>query len=431
MFSKFFEVNGDSLVYGELAKNLLRYGRYAQTQASGNPHPTLIRLPGYPLFLAGCFHVFGVENYAAAPYLQIVMDLAGCLLLAGFVRFIAPPHLRTGASHFTLWLAALCPFTAIFATEPLTEAPTLYCLALAMWSAARFRQAPGWLSAVWFTVAVTCAAFLRPDGVLAAVAFVPVLFMGHAKETKPRSKARIAIVCILLAATPFTIWTWRNWQVFHVFEPLAPRSAADPGEDTQPGFERWTKTWCLDFVSTYQIYWNVPQGPLDVGTLPSRAFDSPEQYAETTAIAEMYNYNGHVLTPALDARFAGLARQRIAAHPLRYYLWLPVGRVADMWLRPRIENLPIDLDWWAYAQHNDETLLSWSFAVLNALYLGLAIAGLCLRPRLWWALLTYMLLRSAMLLTIAAPEARYTIECFPMLFALSGIALARLFHRTA
>ncbi len=36
-----------------------------------------------------------------------------------------------------------------------------------------------------------------------------------------------------------------------------------------------------------------------------------------------------------------------------------------------------------------------------------------------------MLLRSALLLTIAAPEARYTLECFPMLFAAGGIALER------
>jgi hypothetical protein len=35
-----------------------------------------------------------------------------------------------------------------------------------------------------------------------------------------------------------------------------------------------------------------------------------------------------------------------------------------------------------------------------------------------------MLLRSALLLTIEAPETRYTLECFPMLFALGGVALA-------
>ncbi len=111
--------------------------------------------------------------------------------------------------------------------------------------------------------------------------------------------------------------------------------------------------------------------------------------------------------------FGRLAEERIAAHPLRYYVWLPLGRVADMWLRPRVENLPIDLDWWVYAHHHAETEFSWAYAGLNALYLLLGIAGLCLRPRFWGALLAYMLLRSALLLTVEAPETRYTLECFP------------------
>jgi hypothetical protein len=96
-----------------------------------------------------------------------------------------------------------------------------------------------------------------------------------------------------------------------------------------------------------------------------------------------------------------------------------------MWLRPRVENLPVDFDWWVYAHHRAETRFSWSYAALNALYLLLALAGLCLRPRLWRAMLAYMLLRSALLLTVEAPEARYTLECFPMLFALGGVGLYR------
>ena len=136
------------------------------------------------------------------------------------------------------------------------------------------------------------------------------------------------------------------------------------------------KSWCLDFVSTYEIYWNVPGDKLDVSELPSRAFDSPAQYAETAALAEDYNSHGMELTPGIDARFERLAEERIAAHPLRYYVWLPLGRVADMWLRPRVENLNIDLDWWVYAHHHAETEFSWAYAGLNALYLLLAMRAL-------------------------------------------------------
>jgi hypothetical protein len=437
MFRKFFEVNGDALVYGGIAKNLLLHGRYALTVGSGEIYPTLIRLPGYPLFLAVCFKFLGMENYAAAVWVQIALELGGCLLLAGFVRRIAPASIKRPAAQCTLWLAALCPFTAIYAVTPITEAPTLFVLALAMWSAARFRDQPGWAAALSFTFAVTYAALLRPDGALAAVALAPALMVGlrHASSGtggeesacgawKPRL-ARMALVCALLTLAPFAAWTWRNWQVFHAVEPLAPRYATDPGEDVHAGWVRWVRTWCLDFVSTYNIYWNVPDGPLDVSQLPGRAFDSPAEYAETVALAADYNRNGWNLTPEIDARFAKLAQERIAAHPIRYILGLPVGRVADMWLRPRVENLPIDLDWWVYSHHRAETRFSWAYAGLNALYLLLGVAGLCMRPRMWPWMLAYMLLRSALLLTVEAPEARYTIECFPMLFALAGIALYR------
>ena len=40
-------------------------------------------------------------------------------------------------------------------------------------------------------------------------------------------------------------------------------------------------------------------------------------------------------------------------------------------------------------------------------------------------MLAYLVLRSALLATVEAPETRYTIECFPMLFALGGVALYR------
>jgi hypothetical protein len=449
MLRKFFEVNGDSQLYGGMAKNLLLHGQYALSDPGGALHDTLIRLPGYPFFLAACFRVFGMENYWAAAVVQIILALAGCIVLALFAARISPRGHRMAAAQATLWLAALCPFTAVYDAEPLTEGLSLFSIALALWSAARFLDHPAWRSALLFTVAVSYAALLRPDGALLGAALAPLVlirlfagqqtsraasFRGSIAKGWDNPKAghaapnffRLALVCVFLALAPFSVWTARNWRTFHVIQPLAPRYATDPGEDTWPGFQRWVKTWCLDFVSTYEIYWNVPAAPIEVAKLPGRAFDSADQRAETASIAAAYESNGEELSAAIDARFARLAEERIAAHPLRYYVILPLGRVADMWLRPRVENLPIDLDWWVYSHHRVETRFSWFYAGLNALYLGLGIAGLCLRPRLWPWMLAYMLLRSALLATIEAPEARYTLECFPMLFALGGVAIGRL-----
>lgn len=434
MLKGLFYAGGDTLVYGDMAKNVLLHGQYALTFAGGNLSPTLIRLPGYPLFLALCFKLFGVENYFAVTLVQIAFDLLACLLVAEFVRRIVPAPANRGAALTALWLAVLCPFTASYTAMPLSESLTICMLALAMWAMARFHDDPGWVNALWFTAAVTFAALLRPDGALAGLAFAPAFFSDFRWERREcgislKKFANIATVCALLALAPFAIWTWRNWRVFHVIEPLAPRLATDPGVPANPGWERWVKTWCLDFVSTDQIYWKVEGDRLDVDQLPRRAFDSPAQYRETAALADAYEKNGEWISPEIDAGLARLAAERIAAHPLRYYVWLPLGRVADMWLRPRIENLNIDFDWWVYGHHHRETEFSWAYAALNAAYLLLGVVGLCMRPRFWGALLAYMLLRSALLLTVAAPETRYTIECFPMLFALGGVALAGLANR--
>jgi hypothetical protein len=462
MLKALFHANGDTLVYGNLAKNLLLHGRYALSAPGEAIHSTLIRLPGYPLFLAACFRLFGVENYFAAACVQIALDLVACLLLADFSRRIAPPAWKRRAALATLWLAALCPFTASYAADPLPESLTVFLIALALWALARFHgspdsavadsiptneqaafppkrslpwgEGPNWGNALCFTFAVTGASLLRPDGAIAAVAFAPAMVLGwprgHLPMAMPRQKLlRMTLVCALLALAPFAAWGWRNWRVFHVFQPLAPRSALDPGENPQNGWNRWVKTWCLDFVSTFEIYWNVPGGELDVSQLPSRAFDSPAQHAETAALAREYNHDAGQLTPTINARFKRLAEQRIAAHPWRYYLFLPLGRLADMWLRPRVEVMDIDQHWWAYARHPVETCLCWAYAGLNAFYLLLGLAGLWLRPRFWAAMLAYMVLRSALLLTVAAPETRYTLECFPMLFALGGIAIAAAIDR--
>jgi hypothetical protein len=434
MFRHFFQTNGDTLIYGDIAKNLLRHGQYALTVDSGETFPTLIRLPAYPLFLAACFRVFGLENYAPAAWVQIALDLVGCLFLADFARRIAPKGIGAVAGQCTLWLAVLCPFTAIYSASPLTEAPTLFTLALALWAAALFNERPTWRSALSFTIAVTSAALLRPDGALVAIALAPALLfrilkLSSAADAKRFS--RMAVACTLLSLSPFALWAGRNWRVFHVFQPLAPRSTTDPGDPLSSGWERWVGTWCLDFVSTYDIAWNVPGEVLDVGKLPSRAFDTQAQRSETIALAEQYNNNGRDLTAEIDAGFAKLAEDRITAHRLRYYVWLPLGRVADMWLRPRVENLPIDLDWWVYAHHKTETCFSWSYVALNALYLSLGFAGLLMRPRLWIWMTAYLFLRSAMLFTVCPPEARYTLECFPMLFALGGIALSKCMGKMA
>ena len=413
------EVQGDPLIYGDIAKNWMLHGIYGLSGSDGI-HPTLIRLPGYPLFLVLCFRLFGVEHYHAVMYVQTVVDLASCLLIAGFAAKIASRR----AAWIALWLAALCPFTANYAATPLTETLELFTIALALFSFARLLENPEWRWVLLLSFAFSYAAILRPDGALLAVAFCPAMVFYGAKLWGTRLMLRMAVVCGVLSVLPFVPWAIRNWNTFHVVQPLAPRYATDPGENTNPGFNRWTKTVCADFTCTWEIYWNANSDALPFESLPSRAFDSPAQYEKTKQLFEDYNQTT-TLSQEIDDRFAALAKERIAANPLRYYLAMPVLRVADMWLRPRTELLWIELRWWEYSKHHAETEFAAAYAALNLVYILLALIGLYRWPRFAGAMLFFVLLRCALLATIEAPEPRYTLECFPLLIALAGVAFER------
>ena len=417
------EVQGDPLVYGSIAKNWMLHGAYGKT-TSGTLEPTLIRLPGYPLFLMLCFRLFGMEHYHAVMFAQTAIDLATCLLMAAFTRRIWSEQ----AAWVALWLAVLCPFTANYAAVPLTETLELFSIAVALYALARFLQSSEadpqpWRWTLMQALAWSYAALLRPDGALLAVALCPAIVWYGRRRWGVSRVVRYAAVAALISVLPFVPWTIRNWRTFHVFEPLAPRYATDPGEDINPGFQRWTKTVCVDLTCTWEVYWNLESDVIDITKLPARAFDSREQYQQTRALLDDYNKT-QSLTPEMDDRFAQLAAERISAHPLRFYVLLPLARLADMWLRPRTELLWIELRWWEFEHHEAETVFAWAYAGLNLLYLIAALWGLTRWPPMAGAMLLFVLLRCTLLATIEAPEPRYTLECFPTVIALAGIAFS-------
>lgn len=426
-------VAGDALMYGDLAHNMLAHHVYG---LSGKViQPTLIRLPGYPLFLAGCFVVFGGMHFAAVIWVQMVVDLLGCALLGVLAERLAGRR----AGLIAVWLAALCPFTANYAVVLLAESLSVFCVVVALFALERWEtewRAGGWWWR-WVVVigcALSCAVLLRPDqGLLAAVILPVVLWVGLRRRGRGVG-ARIApaAVASLLVVLPLMLWTTRNWRVFHVVQPLAPRYANDPDEVAPLGFQRWFRTWAIDYKATVDIYWSYDDTRMRLGDLPSRAFDNARQMEQTRAVFVQYN-KVRSATPAFDAAFARIAAERIADHPLRYYVVLPVAREVDMWLRPRFELTTMPVDWWVVGEHPGKSAEEIAYALLNAGYLVLAIAGgLCWRRSGWggrgavaFAMLGFVVLRCALLLTLDNSEPRYTLECFPVVILLGSIALMR------
>ncbi|PYX32090.1 MAG: hypothetical protein DMG77_04565 [Acidobacteria bacterium] len=442
---RFPGVVDDSRLYANIAENWLRFGIYGVTD-SGQVVPTLSRLPGYPAFLAAIFAIFGMDNFRAVLLVQVLFDLGTCFLIADMARRLFSDR----AAKAGFLLAALCPFLANYAAAALAETLEIFFTALALdlvllglgvgEEASPFEGRP-LHKFVWFGcgLATSAAILLRPDGgiFLAAVGGYLLLLLVRALRSKgDESRARLSpgrvitagVLLTVGAIAPLVPWTLRNLHTLHRFEPAAPRYANDSDELVMKGFNRWVKTWIADYTSVQEVYWPVPGSELDFTRLPSRAFDSEPQRKETEAFFADYNQD-HEITPELDARFAALAADRIHAAPLRYYIWLPALRIADMWLRPRTELLPSDPRWWEFNDDPRWLTVSLVFGAINLIYVAMAATGL-VRGRAIFAsglFVLFLLLRSGFLGTLENPEPRYTLECYPVVILLA----AKCFHRPA
>jgi 4-amino-4-deoxy-L-arabinose transferase-like glycosyltransferase len=429
-------VTNDSQFYADIAKNWLQHGIYGLTD-NGVIIPTLTRLPGYPAFLAVVFAIFGADHYRAVFVIQIFVDMATCLVIADIAR----RTISDRAAKTAFLLSALCPFLANYASVALTETLEVFFTALALDCAVTGLAAlrnpspsvtvpaplfiPSLIPWIGCGAAIGAAILLRPDGgiLLAALGFY--LAIAIIRNWKRRQSAGSLICAGLIAASVacavLAPWTFRNWHAFHRFQPLAPRYANEQDEGVPYGFNRWVKTWIAEYASVEEIYWPVPDEQIDPAKLPDRAFDSFEQKQATLDVIAAYNEDLAV-SPEIDSQFANIAAERVRAHPVRYYIQLPLLRIADMWLRPRTELLPSDVRWWEFNDDPRGSILAVGFGLLNLFYITAALAGGWRLREIQYAglLICFVVLRSVLLGTLENPEPRYTLESYPVVIVVAS-----------
>jgi Dolichyl-phosphate-mannose-protein mannosyltransferase len=486
----------DGRVYAQISRNMLE--RQVYSHDSEAPFaPSLIRLPGYPLFLAAIYSVFGHVNNGAVRIVQALIDTATCALIALLAFYWQPDEKKKLASALAaLALAAICPFTTIYAATILTEVPTNFLImAMMVATTIAFRKSDEALvkrALLWWVIAGLLgglAVLMRPDNglFLAAVGITLVMTGGvwslvrfwsapnrsQSGDKSPHSKILPTFAAGLLFSIAFALvltpWTIRNWRVFHVFQPLSPAHAEMPGEFVPRGYEQWLRTWLDDDKYIAPFLWSLDAEELDIDEVPASAIDSAEEKARVAALFDKYNHAAEEddsdtdttdqdqneepenqaetsqanepppveMTPEIDAAFGQLARERIARHRFRYYVWLPIQRARTMWFDTHSQYWPFegallpleDLDY----EHHQHIWLP-LFAGLTAVYTILGMAGAL---GLWfsrqftarrWLLLAALaiFLRLALFSSIENPEPRYLVEFFPFLSILGGIGLARI-----
>jgi len=294
-------------------------------------------------------------------------------------------------------------------------------------------------------------------------------------------------------------WAVRNYRVFHVFQPLAPAHAEMPGEFVPRGYLRWVRTWINDGRYVGPALWSLDSAAIKLTDYPDSAFDSAEEKQRVSKLLEQYNSPNKEpqlfvdqvqptpdaspdeaddsksgdesdkesdkesdsdepddetqaddtepadatsdqaveMTPQIDAGFAQLAQERIAHHPFRYYVLLPLKRAHALWFNTHSDYYPFegellpmeDLD---YSGGQQYWLPLFAFLVLAYSLLGIA-GGWFLweandsNSRLWLLLVVLIIfLRIGFFATLENPEPRYVVEVFPFLTVLGGMSIARI-----
>jgi 4-amino-4-deoxy-L-arabinose transferase-like glycosyltransferase len=216
-------IPGDAkLLYLPTARNLLRHGRYSVMD--GPPYlPTITKMPGYSLFLAGVQAVFG-ERLGVLQAVQFVLVGLTALLAALLGRRLFDD--RTGLVAGAL--VAVYPAFGVHAMEPLSEALTcLLATALVLALVELGRHRGNDRRALWLPVAtgVTLGslvlvrqtfAFLLPV-VLASVV------LGRWREDRRGVWRGGAVVC-LLCGMLVGPWCARNVAVSDRFLPFGANS---------------------------------------------------------------------------------------------------------------------------------------------------------------------------------------------------------------
>src|SRR5438876_1197643 len=325
----------DGRVYAQLARNVLEQHVYS-LDTEPPYQPTLIRLPGYPLFLAGIYSLFGHTNNSAVRIAQALLDTGTCVLVALLAFYWEPDDRRKRATAIAAFiLAAICPFTTIYVATILTETATSF-LAIAMCLTATLAfRAPSWRRSItwWFVTGMLAgiAVLFRPDsGLFAAAIGITLVIAGtrplwsavqsryigrhrfgsadsitqaeaepkrrrrfalpaHSKEYLPRTIITGAVfsIAFVLVLAP---WAIRNRRIFHLFQPLAPAHAEMPGEFVARGYLRWLRTWVDDPRYTAPMLWAMDSEPIKMDDIPDSAFDSDNERQRVATLFEQYNH---------------------------------------------------------------------------------------------------------------------------------------------
>ena len=399
---------GDANSYDQLAVNLIDHGVYGYEEAPPIV-PTVLRPPGYSMFLAAVFQLFG-HSYVAVQILQIIISLATCVLVAVTAARIVREHtaLPTALPVVALWAGALSPFDSVYCGALLSE---VVCTALLvagicipLLSASPWR----WLAA---GVAFGAAALVR-DVFLLFVPFALVVWViAHPRPRSGRELARSAATLLLGTVLAVAPWTARNYAHTGKLIPISEGSL---------GTALWMGGWSTNGAFTASDATGTRQYP-DEAYLSADERELVDRGWATTDGRERHRI------------FMDLFWRRVRAEPhLVLGRWLI--RLPRLWLGTRFDIFAFTPTALAYGSV-PWTILKVCLLALDAVLVGLGLVGLVvvirrrILPLIWLATPTLYL--TLLFLPLNSFETRYSHPALPLLIVLASLAALLAYARVA
>jgi hypothetical protein len=264
--------------------------------------------------------------------------------------------------------------------------------------------------------------------VLAAAALVICIRWRRWADWPKLALASVWMAAGLLAA--LTPWAARNARSMGRVEFLAPRYAESAGDYMPRGFYAWTRTWMVRYRDAYSVTWALGKNPIPIAAIPETAFDSAAERARVADLLATYN-SDLKMTPSLDRKFEALAHERGTAHPFRTFVVIRTERAFVIWFTPRVDVVRYSGKLWPIAEqwrvNPAEFAVAAIFGLLNFAYIGLATAGAW---RYWSnpgcaVLVSFLVIRTALLTQLPTVEPRYVVVCFPAVAALGALAFVK------
>ena len=262
----------------------------------GIASPYYFRTPGYPLFLAGLYAMFG--HWPPAVYAaQVVLHGLSVVLLF----LLARACLDRRVAALSACLVAVFPVLLMYIPMVLPEILSAFLVSLSLWLILAYtRRERGWILLVAGAV-MGCSALVRPAlGLFSVFCFFGLWLAGRAG----RRPVRVFLLLHLGVVVVMAPWAVRNYALMGRFLPLT----------TEAPLQFWL-------------------GTLNVGAYANRAWENPNYTLQTKLLESRlkYIYDEPGRSIPIEAR----TRRGAELSPLRLHYWTqPGGRVSVIEMGP-------------------------------------------------------------------------------------------------